>query len=181
MDSGSYQLAEKVIITITIVICPSGCVKAWGRFIVRLPPLRRQMRPSPVRSGSNRPSRSQASHFQSLPKAGLQTKYLHVIQGCKSDTKHWSPPFVRFSNQPGPHWNLKSNVSYGGKNMAKWTFAYFQSWAKIFHNIKEVSNMALFAFNIYFLSRIYIISHHLKVNQRCYLSLRGSVKFLQVV
>ena len=80
MDSGSYQLAEKVIITITIVICPSGCVKAWGRFIVRLPPLRRQMRPSPVRSGSNRPSRSQASHFQSLPKAGLQTKYLQSNQ-----------------------------------------------------------------------------------------------------
>ena len=65
---------------ITIVICPSGCVKAWGRFIVRLPPLRRQMRPSPVRSGSNRPSRSQASHFQSLSNAGLQTKYLHVNQ-----------------------------------------------------------------------------------------------------
>ena len=80
MDSGSYQLAEKVIITITIVICPSGCVKAWGRFIVRLPPLRRQMRPSPVRSGSNRPSRSQASHFQSLPKAGLQTKCLQANQ-----------------------------------------------------------------------------------------------------
>ena len=82
MDSGSYQLAEKVIIiiTITIVISPSGCVKAWGRFIVRLPPLRRQMRPSPVRSGSNRPSRSQASHFQSLPKAGLQIKSLHANQ-----------------------------------------------------------------------------------------------------
>ena len=44
------------------------------------PPLRRQMRPSPVRSGSNRPSRSQASHFQSLPKAGLQIKSLHANQ-----------------------------------------------------------------------------------------------------
>ena len=137
IDSGSYQLAEKaiIIITITIVISPSGCVKAWGRFIVRLPPLRRQMRPSPVRSGSNRPSRSQASHFQSLSKAGLQIRWQTLISSFR---------------QVQPHWNLKSNVSICRHKYCEMNICIsFNHEPKIFHIRKEVSNMALFAFNIY--------------------------------